>query len=419
MPEWSLDALAEEYVHLALHLHNHDPNPYIYIGDAALRAQIQGTQRPLPDVENECATLSKRLMEARPDGAEAETRRALLADRTDALVVRAGILQGRMPQSFDAEVEVLYSVKVPEYDEDHFRALAADLQNVIPGTEPLPERMVTFRDSFLIPQDRVEAVLRPTLDEARRRTRTHLGLPEGEGIELKMNDFGNFGAFAEYLGKGQTNVHFSTSLPFHVDRAVELCTHEAYPGHHVQATLLEAELVDRRGWMEWTMMPLFGAHTVVVEGAANYGVGLSFNPAERVAYDRDVVLPIAGLTHLSCQLKDFHRYVDFVERLNFARNEAGRRFLYGGWERERALRWLMEFGLETREIAEQRLTLIETLRSYSITYNYGLDWVRSQIEGTDTPSRVAKWRRLKTIFETPIIPIRPRWNSNYRVLHLI
>lgn len=403
----TIDVLAADYVRLALHLHNHDPNPYIYIGDKMLQEDIRNAKRPLADLDIAFHALRDRLKDIGGGGcAQSETRRGLLLDRADALITRSAILQGRCPDSFEGEVEALYSVTVLDYDEAHFRTLANELARVIPGTGPLPERMVAFREGFRIPPDTVEAVVVKTLEEAQMRTRAHLDLPDTEGVSLKMNNFGEFGAFAEYTGTGHTNVHFSTKMAFHVDRIVELATHEAYPGHHVQALLLEAELVKRRGWIEWTMLPLFGAHTIVAEGAANYGIGLSFSREERIAYDREVVLPMAGLAHLEGQLEDYHRYVDYVERLNYARNEATRRFLYQGWDRDKAVRWLMEFGLETREIAEQRLTLIAGYRSYVVTYNSGLDWVRGQIERDDAPNTAEKWQRLRALFETPVMPIR-------------
>lgn len=409
--ETDLNKLADDYVSLALHLHNHDPNPYIFIGDKALQAEIRGEVRPLADLDRDFARLREGLARADVGGSdEAAYRRALLTDRADALLTRSALLQGRAPGGFDEEVEALYSVAAPECGEDHFRAIAAELESIIPGAGALPDRMTAFRDRFLVPPERVEKIVAVTLDEAQRRTRAHLDLPEHERVALLMNNVGSFGAFAEYLGQGRTNVHFSTTMPFHVDRAVELSTHEAYPGHHVQATLLEAEMIERRGWREWTMLPLFGAHTIVAEGAANYGVSLSFSREERIAYDREVVLPMAGLGGLSAEIGDYHRYVDYVERLNFARNEAARRLLYHGWERERAVAWLVEFGLETRAIAEQRLNIIEAIRSYVVTYNYGLDWVRDRIEGAGAPDTSEKWRRLRALFETPVMPVRSRWN---------
>ena len=201
-------------------------------------------------------------------------------------------------------------------------------------------------------------------------------------------------------------MHFSTTLPLYADRVVELATHEAYPGHHVQGTLIEAELVGRRGWREWTLLPLFGAHTVLAEGAANYGVRLAFDAAERLAFDREVVLPMAGLSHLVDALDSYHRYVDLVEKLNFARNEVARGVLYDGWSRERGIDWLMTYGLETRATATQRLAFIEALRSYVVTYNCGLDWVTAQIDGQGPLTRARKWQGLRRIIETPVVPTR-------------
>lgn len=409
--ETDLGKLAEDYVSLALHLHNHDPNPYIFIGDKAQQAAIKEDKRPLAELEGAFGQLREGLEAVDASGSEDDAyRRALLADRADALLTRAALLQGQMPHSFEAEVEALYSVSVPERGEEHFRALAVEIEQIIPGSGPLPERMSAFRDRFLVPPEQVEKVVAATLKEARKRTHANMDLPEDEGITLLMNNVGAFGAFAEYLGKGRTNVHFSTTMPFHVDRAVELSTHEAYPGHHIQATLLEAEMLDKRNWREWELLPLFGAHTIVAEGAANYGVGLSFTRAERIDYDRDVVLPMAGLVHLAPEIESYHRYVDYVERLNYARNEAARRFLYLGWSRERAVNWLVEFGLETRAIAEMRLKIIEAIRSYVITYNYGLDWVTEQIEGDETLDTALRWQRLRGLFEKPVMPLRAHWN---------
>lgn len=405
--ETDLDKLAEDYVRLALHLHNHDPNPYIFIGSKAQQAAIKDDKRSLPELEAAFARLREGLEAANVSGSDDDAyRRALLADRADALLTRAALLQGRMPGSFEQEVEALYSVSVPELGEDHFRALAQELDEIIPGSGALPERMSAFRDRFLVPPEHVERVVAATLEEARGRAHAHMDLPDEEGVTLLMNNVGAFGAFAEYLGKGRTNVHFSTSMPFHVDRAIELSTHEAYPGHHIQATLLEAEMLDKRGWREWEMLPLFGAHTIVAEGAANYGVTLSFTREERIAYDRDVVLPMAGLGHLAPEIETYHRYVDYVERLNYARNEAARRVLYQGWSRDAAVEWLITFGLETRSIAEMRLNIIEAIRSYVITYNYGLDWVTARIEGDDKPDTALRWQRLRALFETPVMPLR-------------
>lgn len=402
-----IDHLAREYVRLGLHLHGHDRNPYIYLGDPALRASVQAKPMPLLELDTALAILGDNaaaLNAADIDGGA--DRLKAFQDRIAAMQMRSAILQGRAPASFDDEVETLYSMKVPRKDEAHFRALASDLEQVVPGTGALADRMPEFRDRFLIAPEHIQPAMTAALAEARSRTLAHFDLPEGEGITVQMDDAGHFSGFAEYLGSGRTVVHFSRALPLHADRVVELAAHEAYPGHHVQGTLIEAELIGRRGWVEWQMLPLFGAHTVLAEGAANFGVKLAFPRDDRLAFDRDLVLPIAGLTHLSGALEDFHRFVDLVEALNFARNEAARGYLYDGWSRDHAIDWLMEFGLETKGTATQRMNFIEALRSYVVTYNQGLTWVTGQIEHAASQNGISKWSALRDALESPRIPLR-------------
>lgn len=401
MSATSFDQLTADYVRLGLHLQTHDRNPFIYLGDPALRAATQAAPMSLEAIAQGLSFLASATADTEcPDGAE---RHAALHDRVAAMQMRTGILRGQMPASFEAEVDVMYSITAPRKSEDHFRALAQDLEQVIPGTGPLPDRLTAYRDRFLIAPERIEPAMTAALREARARTRAQMGLPEDERITVHMDTEGHFSGFAEYVGGGHTIVHFSKSLPIHADRVIELATHEAYPGHHVQGTLIEAELIGRRGWTEWTLLPLYGAHTVLAEGTANFGVRLSFDRAERIAYDREVVFPIAGLSHLAPELEDYHRYVDLVEKLNFARNEAARGYLYEGWTREQAIQWLMDFGLETRGTATQRLAFTDALRAYVVTYNCGLDWVSERI---GTAPRAEQWKRLRTLLEQPVLPLR-------------
>lgn len=401
MSTTSFDQLAADYVRLGLHLQTHDRNPFIYLGDPALRAATQAAPMSLEAIAQGLGVLASATADTEcPDGAG---RHAALRDRIAAMQMRTGILMGQMPASFEAEVNVMYSITAPPKSEDHFRALAQDLEQVIPGTGPLPDRLTAYRDRFLIAPERIEPAMTEALREARARTRAQMALPEDERITVQMDTEGHFSGFAEYVGGGHTIVHFSKSLPIHADRVIELATHEAYPGHHVQGTLIEAELIGRRGWTEWTLLPLYGAHTVLAEGTANFGVRLSFDRAERIAYDREVVFPIAGLSHRTAEIEDYHRYVDLVEQLNFARNETARGYLYQGWPREQAIQWLMDFGLETRGTATQRLAFIDALRAYVVTYNCGLDWVNERIGAVP---RAEQWKRLRILLEQPVIPLR-------------
>ena len=185
-----------------------------------------------------------------------------------------------------------------------------------------------------------------------------------------------------------------------MERVLQLGCHEGYPGHHVHATLMEAELVKKRDWIENTFVPLHGTIATVAEGAANYGVDLAFTRKERIAFEKSVILPLAGLN--GDQLDLYYRYFDLLDELNYARNEVARHYLYGGMPKEEAIQWLMEFGLESRGTASQRLDFIDALRTYVINYNYGKSVVRGFVESEGGADTDAKWAAFEEVLSTPI-----------------
>lgn len=206
----------------------------------------------------------------------------------------------------------------------------------------------------------------------------------------------------EYRGKGHSIVHLNRDVPVHIERAIELGCHEGYPGHHVHARLVEQELIERRGWIEYSLITLLGPLAVVAEGAANFGVDLAFSREDRIAFDRLVLLPLAGLS--GEHLETYYHYIDLLDELNFARNEVARRYLYAGMPREQAVQWLMEFGLETRATASQRLDFIDAQRAYAVNYNYGKQLVRDYVLSRARPASDDAWKVFYEVLTTPLMP---------------
>ena len=79
-------------------------------------------------------------------------------------------------------------------------------------------------------------------------------------------------------------------------RAVDLGCHEGYPGHHVYNMLLERDLARGRGWVEYMVYPLYSPQSLIAEGSANEGVELAFPGNERLAFERRVLYPLAGMS---------------------------------------------------------------------------------------------------------------------------
>jgi hypothetical protein len=166
--------------------------------------------------------------------------------------------------------------------------------------------------------------------------------------------------------------------------------------------LLERDLVDGRGWVEFTVHPLYGPQSLISEGSANFGVKLAFPGEERLQFERDVLFPIAGID--PAQAGAYYEVVEALEELAYAENEAARLRLSGELDAEGAADWLVRNDLATRARAEQRVRFIETYRSYVINYNLGEDLVAAYISeraGNDTERR---WAELERLLAEPFSP---------------
>jgi hypothetical protein len=154
----SMDAIADDFVHVGLRFQNHDPLPYVFLGPKDWQESARGDELALDDVLVELGALQNRI-DALPAAADAqaERRRRDLSARITALTTRGRILQGDFPASFDEETQQLFGVTAPHYDEAHFRRLVEELDDIIPGEGSLVERVAAFREQFVIPRDKLEA----------------------------------------------------------------------------------------------------------------------------------------------------------------------------------------------------------------------------------------------------------------------
>jgi hypothetical protein len=399
----SIAELAVDFVRIGLRLQNHDPMPFIYIGPPALRDEARAAETTLADLVTQLHALQQRLRVLPPVAdAMARHRRQLLDERITAAITRGDILLGNLPGSFEQESRLIFGVQAPLRDEEYFRSVIARLEGIIPGEGDLAERVAAFRAAFVIPPDRLEPVMQRALDECRSRTRARLPLPDDERVTLSITSGKHWVGFADYQGGNHTIYWLNSDFPVYVERAIELGCHEAYPGHHVHAMVVEQELLKRRGWVEFSLLNLFSPMAVIAEGAASFAPDLVFSREERIEFERNVLLPLAGID--SKELDIYYHFIDLLDELNFARNEVARRYLYGGMPRAEAIEWLMAYGLESRPNAVQRLDFIDAQRSYVINYNYGKQLVREHVlRGANRDSDQA-WKRFYQLLRMDLAP---------------
>jgi len=287
------------------------------------------------------------------------------------------------------------------HTEAHFDSILARLDAALPGTGSLQQRYGAFRQRFVVPPERVDAVFSAAIAECRRRTMPHVTLPPDESFRVEYVTDKPWSGYNWYQGGSRSLIQVNTSLPISIDRAVDLACHEGYPGHHVYNALLERALVRERGWQEFSVYPLFSPQSLIAEGTANFGIDMAFPGDERLRFERDVLFPLAGLDPATAA--EWARVRELNTGLSYAGNEAARRYLNGEIDAAAAAAWLERYALSTPEAAKQRVRFIDTYRSYVINYNLGQDMVRAHVERAG-PSQDARWARMEAVISQPTTP---------------
>ena len=402
----AMNPIAEQYVKLVLAVGEQDPG-YVdaYYGPAEWQTEVQADTVPLDTLAGRAAALIEQLRQL--DTAQAEEieqlRRTFLLAQLEAVLARVRQLQGTQ-YTFDEESDALYDVVAPTHDAQYFQVMLDSLELLLPGSGPIADRVAAFKQDFVIPPERVDTVFRTAIAEARRRTAANMQMPANERFTLEYVTDKSWSGYNWYQGNANSLIQINTDLPIYIDRAVDLGAHEGYPGHHIYNALLEDRLVRGRGWMEYTVYPLYSPQSLIAEGSANYGIQVAFPGAERLAFERDVLYPLAGLDPAGAER--YSQVQALVDRLSYAGNEAARMYLNGAIDADSAAAWLRNYALMEPARAQQRVRFIDQYRSYVINYNYGKDLVRDYVEtngGTaDNPAR--RWEIFTALLSSPRLP---------------
>ena len=250
-----------------------------FYGPAEWKTQAEKEKKSLDAIGAEAAELIATLAKT-PDATTSgdemlKLRREYLQKQVAALAARVRMLKGEKLE-FDDESRALYDAVAPTYPDSHFEEIIAQLEKKIPGTGPLWERYEMWRKPFVIPKEKLDTVFQLAIKECRARTRAHVTLPPNESFTVEYVANKPWGGYNWYKGNFHSVIQVNTDLPTFIDRAVDLAAHEGYPGHHVYNSLLEKNLVRDRGWMEFSVYPLFSPQSLVAEGMVNFGRDVAF-----------------------------------------------------------------------------------------------------------------------------------------------
>ena len=402
-----MNALAERYVKVVLALGQHDAD-YVdaFYGPAEWKREADAATIDLDTIAQRAAAIREALKKTvPPDSAEALVRlRWHYLDRQlMALQARVRMLKGER-LSFDDESKALYDAVAPTNPDSHFEKIVTALDKRFPGDGSLAVRYDTWRKPFTIPKDKLDTVFQTAITAGRERTRAHVMLPADERFTLEYVTNKPWSGYNWYQGGNRSVIQINTDLPIYIDRAIDLACHEGYPGHHVYNALLEKHLVRDRGWVEFSVYPLFSPQSLIAEGTANYGIEVAFPGHERVEYEKTVLFPLAGID--PARADEYYEVQKLVDELSYAGNEAARRYLNGQLTADQAAAYLEKYGLYPPERARQRVAFIDKYRSYVINYNYGKDLVRRYIEsrGGTASDPATRWTEFERLLSSPRLP---------------
>ena len=403
----AMNQLAERYVKLVLALGQHDAD-YVdaYYGPPQWRKDAETTKRSLEQIDTDAMAVQQALVAAAP-GARAEEivrlRQTYLAKQISALRTRVSMLRGQK-LTFDGESKALYDAVAPTNDPATFERTVEELGKRLAGSGSVLERYDAFRNQFIIPRERLDATFKAAIEGCRSRTLQHVMLPPSESFNVEYVTNKSWSGYNWYQGQYKSLIQVNTDLPIYVDRAIDLACHEGYPGHHVYNVLLEKNLVRDRGWVEFSVYPLFSPQSLIAEGTANFGIDVAFPIQDRIAFERSTIFPAAGLD--PARAAEYYDILALADHLSYAGNEAARRYINGQLDAKGAASWLERYALYSPPRALQRVRFIDHYRSYVINYNLGKDMVKRYVEskGGTAANASKRWLVFEQLISSPRLP---------------
>ncbi len=386
--------IVDRYLELGLRLGRHvDGFVDAYYGPAGLAALVDAEPVLAPaQLSADAAGLIADL----DAGVDADTldasRRRWLRAQVVGLHTSARKLAGE-PIGYADEVEWCYGVRPTFRDEEAFAAAHRRLDEALPGSGAIRERVIAWREAQAIPVEKLEPVLRSLADDFRERTRRLFGLPEGEQVQWELAHDQPWSGFNYYEGDLRSRVAINTDLPVLSTSIAHLVAHEAYPGHHTEHSRKEAGLVRRRGWQEETIFLVGTPQCLLAEGLADLALEVIAGEhpetvvAEHlrplgIAYDPEVVAAVRTAS----------------ESLDAVRANAAWLLHADGAPVDDVVAYLERWGLQPRARAEKSVQFLtsETWRAYISCYVEGLPLCRAYVAGDPT--------RFATLLTEQLVP---------------
>lgn len=398
-----LDKIAGDFVRMTLEAGEREPG-YVdaYYGPREYLVAAKTTPRPVYLLRREADRLQTLLAYVPNKGLTPDERRRklFLKGQIKAAQTRLAMIAGDK-FSFQDEAQGLFGVRPVLKPLKTYDPILARIDKLVPGQGDLAARVDAFQAAYVIPTDRLEPVMKVGIAACKAKTEQHIKLPAGERFDLSFVTQKPWSGYNWYQGGAHSLIEINTDLPIYISRALDLGCHEGYPGHHVLNALLEEKLTKEKGWVEFSVYPLFSPQSLIAEGSANYGIALAFPGKTKTDFERDKLYPLAGLDPKTAAA--YGALMDAKAALPQSEITIAAAYLDGKMSKPEAVKALAKYGLTSIARAEKRLSFIETYRSYVINYSLGQDLVRAHVERAGK-SEAARWAAMERVISEPTTP---------------
>ncbi len=391
------DAVARDYILLALRLEQHIPGLVDgYFGPAALKAQVDMEQhRPPARLRDDAAALRARL----PNEVAEPDRRAWLDVQLVALETQAAALAGDALPYLD-HVTRCFDHTPAWIPDERFDAAAARIDDLLPGDGALEDRLAAWDAGLEVPIDRLPAVLDWLVERFRGAAADRFGLPDGEDLRISLVRDQPWSAYNWFDGGRRSRIDVNTDLPARAPSLPGTLAHETYPGHHLEHATKEAELVDRQGRLESSILLINTPECLISEGLADLGERFAAPATERP----DLLVELferAGLA--SGDPAETRATAERAAAIETHRatlgtiggNAALLRHVEGR-SHDEVVAYLRDVGRLSGDRAEKRLEFIEhpLWRTYVFVYAEGEALLERWVDAVPEPERAARFGRL-------------------------
>lgn len=380
---------ARSFVELAFAIDKHLPG-YVdaYFGPAEIKESTNAKEKL--ELEELSTTLGQIVISTQQDATLTDARREYLSAELKAMQTTLRILKGEEIDIVE-ETQGLYGLAPAWIEESVFEEAHRAIEELLPGSGTLPERMKGFEEKTVIPEEELEPIIKKLADDFQRRTLEIISLPEDESCEYALVQDKPWTGYNWYLGKYASRIDINTDLPTFAAFIPRLVAHEAYPGHHTEHAMKEKELYRDRGYLENSIQPLNAPSCVISEGVAENALEMIATPDETIQIYQSI-LQQAGLKQVSgdqiYQISEARRALD-----KFSINAI--LLLHGeGASDEEVVNYGVRYALITEQESKKYLEFFKDplSRSYGFLYPLGYELVHNYVgNGED---RIKRFTRL-------------------------